>query len=45
MRLNKDANILARQNFKEAIALDADYVFAQVNLAWTHAMDAALWLG
>jgi tetratricopeptide (TPR) repeat protein len=41
MRLNKDANILARQKFKEAIALDADYIFALVNLAWTHSFDAA----
>lgn len=41
MRLNKDANILARQNFKEAIALDANFIFAYVNLAWTHAFDVA----
>jgi adenylate cyclase len=41
MRLNKEATILARQKFIEAIALDADYIFALVNLAWTHTMDAA----
>jgi TolB-like protein/cytochrome c-type biogenesis protein CcmH/NrfG len=41
MRLNKDDNFLARQKFKEAIALDANFIFALVNLAWTHTMDAA----
>jgi adenylate cyclase len=42
MRHNKDANILARQKYQEAIALDGNYVSAYVNLAWTHAMEAAL---
>jgi adenylate cyclase len=41
MRLNKDANILARQYYEEALALDPDYIFALVNLAWTHTMDAS----
>jgi TolB-like protein/class 3 adenylate cyclase/Flp pilus assembly protein TadD len=41
MRLSKDANILARQYYEEALALDPDYVFALVNLAWTHTMDAS----
>jgi len=40
MRLNKEATILARQKFEEAIALDANFIFAYVNLAWTHAFDA-----
>ncbi|MGD2188185.1 MAG: adenylate/guanylate cyclase domain-containing protein [Desulfobacterales bacterium] len=41
LRFNKDTNILARQMFKEAIALDANYVSAYGNLAWTHLLDAA----
>jgi len=40
MRLNKEATILARQKFEEAIALDANFIFAYVNLAWTHMFDA-----
>jgi len=40
MRLNKEATILARQKFEEAIALDANFIFAYVNLAWTHTFDA-----
>jgi adenylate cyclase len=40
-RYNKDTNILARQMFKEAIALDANYVSAYSLLAWTHLLDAA----
>jgi adenylate cyclase len=40
MRLNKDDNILARQLYKEAIALDPNYVTAYVELAWTHLFDA-----
>ncbi len=39
MRHNKDATILARQKFKEAIALDGNFIFAYVNLAWTHTFD------
>ncbi|CAB5124059.1 FIG140336: TPR domain protein [Olavius algarvensis associated proteobacterium Delta 3] len=38
---NKDTNILARQKFQEAIAIDANYVSAYVLLAWTHLLDAA----
>jgi adenylate cyclase len=41
MRLNKEATILARQKFEEAIALDANFIFAYVNLAWTHSFDAS----
>jgi TolB-like protein/class 3 adenylate cyclase len=41
MRLNKDATILARKMFKEAVALDPNFIFAYVNLAWTHTFDAA----
>ena len=41
LRFNKDTNILARQMFKEAIALDPNYVSAYANLAWTHLLDAA----
>jgi len=40
-RYNKDTNIIARQMFKEAIALDANYVQAYALLAWTHLLDAA----
>jgi adenylate cyclase len=40
-RYNKDTNIVARQMFKEAIALDANYVAAYAHLAWTHLLDAA----
>jgi len=40
MRFNKDDNILARQLYKGAIALDANYVTAYVELAWTHLIDA-----
>jgi adenylate cyclase len=41
MRLNKEATIFARQKFEEAIALDANFIFAYVNLAWTHSFDAS----
>jgi adenylate cyclase len=41
LRFNKDTNILARQMLKEAIALDAKYLSAYANLAWTHLLDAA----
>jgi len=40
-RFNKESNILARQMFKEAIALDANYLSAYSFLAWTHLIDAA----
>jgi adenylate cyclase len=40
-RYNKDTNIVAREMFKEAIALDANYVQAYALLAWTHLLDAA----
>jgi len=39
-QFNKDTNILARQLYKEAIALDANYVSAYGGLAWTHLLDA-----
>jgi adenylate cyclase len=40
MRLNKDDNTLARQLYEESIALDANYVAAYVELAWTYLFDA-----
>ena len=36
---NEEANHLARQMFKEAIALDPNYSAAYQNLAWTHIFD------
>ena len=41
MRLNKEDNILARQLFMEATALDLNYVSAYTELAWTHLFDAS----
>ena len=38
---NEDANLLARQMFKEAIALDPNYAAAYQNLAWTHIFDVS----
>jgi len=38
-RMNIDGNALARQMFKEAIALDPEYAGPYVALAWTHLMD------
>lgn len=38
-RLNEEANILARQLAKEAIALDPKYALGYTVLAWTHISD------
>jgi adenylate cyclase len=35
-RISKTDNILARELFEEAIALDPEYVLAYVRLGWTH---------
>jgi adenylate cyclase len=42
-RLNLEGNVLARQMFEEAIALDPDYPAPYALLGWTHLMD--VWLG
>jgi len=36
---NKESNVLARQMYKEAIALDPDYAMAYLRLSATHLMD------
>jgi adenylate cyclase len=36
---NKDTNVLARQLFEEAIALDPNFAAAYCRLAWTYLMD------
>jgi adenylate cyclase len=41
-RLNVEGNVLARQMFEEAIALDPDYAMAYALLGWTHLID--VWL-
>jgi len=41
-QMNKENNILARQELEEAIALDPEYSMLYSGLAWTHLMD--LWL-
>jgi len=38
-RFNRESNVLARQMFKEAIALDPEYAMAYLNLSATHLMD------
>ena len=38
-RFNKESNVLARQMYKEAIALDPDYAMAYLRLSATHLMD------
>jgi adenylate cyclase len=38
-RLNLEGNVLARQMFEEAIALDPEYAMAYALLGWTHLMD------
>ena len=40
LKVNKDDNVLARQQAEEAIALDPDYVAAITTLAWAHAVGA-----
>ena len=39
MRMNKEDNAVARQEFEEAIALDPEYGALYTMLAWTHLMD------
>jgi adenylate cyclase len=41
-RMNREDNILARQEFEEAIALDPEYSFLYSGLAMTHLMDLYL---
>ena len=38
-RMNKEGNTLARQSFKEAIALDPEYAVAYTYLAWTYLIE------
>ncbi len=42
-RMTKEDNALARKLYEEVIALDPDYAYAYVGLAWTHMGD--WWLG
>jgi adenylate cyclase len=39
LRFNPDDNAIARQLCEEAIALDPEFAFAIINLAWTHIID------
>ena len=43
LRFNEDDNVVARQMFKEAVALDPDNPLAHTWLGWTHMMD--VWYG
>ncbi len=38
-RFNRESNVLARQMYEEAIALDPEYAMAYLNLSATHLMD------
>ena len=38
-RFNRESNVLARQKYEEAIALDPEYAMAYLNLSATHLMD------
>jgi adenylate cyclase len=43
LRFNPDDNAIARQLYEKAIALDPEFAFAIINLAWTHIID--VWFG
>jgi adenylate cyclase len=43
LRFNEDDNVLARQEFQEALPLDPENPVAQAMLGWTHLMD--VWYG
>jgi len=44
-RMSKEGNVLARQSFEEAIALDPEFAVAYTYLAWTYLLELLAGLG